>query len=92
MQQQIRHSGLELREGIFDNVPHVIIGKEKPQVPQSPMKPPLLPQQSVYPQPSPKPPEDFIDKLKRYVLIFFTVLILGTAGYLVFRILLGRIF
>lgn len=89
MQQQVRHSGLELREGIFDNVPHIIIGKDKP-----PVKPPLPPQQAAtYPQPrQPQPPKDLIDKLKSYALIFFTCLILGATGFLVAKILIGRFF
>ena len=93
MQQQTRHSGLELREGIFDNVPHIIIGKDKPQAQQPPAKPPLPPQQSTYPQPiRPEPPKDLIDKLRNYALIFFTCLILGSVGYIVLKIILGRFF
>lgn len=85
--------GLELREGVFDNVPHVIIGKQNSQPQAPPMRPPNYPQRVSYPQQNyPKPPEDLVDKLKKWALIFFTILILGAAGYMVVQTILGRFF
>ena len=95
-----RNTGLQIKEGIFDNVPHVMIGddgklgvnRQQPIPQPPPMRPPY--QQPTYPlQPrQPKQPEDLIDKLKKYALIFFTILILGAVGVMVVQIVLGRFF
>ena len=66
-----RPTGLEIREGIFDNVPHIIIGKDKPVQPLNYPRQLAPHQQPIYP-----PEKDLIDKLKNYALIFFTCLIL----------------
>lgn len=94
MQNQNRQSGLEIREGIFDNVPHVIIGKQNSQPIQKapPIKPPNNPGNYKQPNYYPKPQEDLIDKMKRWALIFFTILILCVAGYGVLKVILGRFF
>ena len=81
--------GLEIKEGMFDRVPHVIIGKDKP-----PAKPPYK-QPAYYPYsqpPQPKQEEDLIDKLKKYTLIILVILILGTAVIYVLKEILGRFF
>ena len=95
MQQQNRHSGLEIRENIFENVPHVIIGKNKPQQPYPSPMPPQPPQQPRAYQPppyQPRRPDDLVDKLKKYALIVFTILILGTASIFILREIFGRFF
>jgi len=67
------------------NVPHVIIGKDKP-----PAKPPAN-QYPFYKQPrQPRQEEDLIDKLKKYTLIILVILILGTAVIYVLKEILGR--
>jgi len=79
--------GLEIKEGMFDRVPHVIIGKDKP-----PAKPPTN-QYPFYKQPNqPKQEEDLIDKLEKYTLIILVILILGTAVIYVLKEILGRFF
>lgn len=100
--QQNNVPGLQIKEGMFDNVPHIVLDDGKlrtnkqiqPQAPQAPQAPP--PRRPVYQQPTyqsqPKQPEDLVDKLKRYALVFFTCLILATAGFYVLKIILGRIF
>lgn len=97
MPQQNRFPGLELKENLFENVPHVIIGNKKPpQVQQlnPPMRPPQPPQRvPQQPQPiQPKQPESLVDKLKKYTLIVFTILVLGTAVVFVLKEIIGRFF
>jgi len=72
-----------MRENIFQSVPHVIIGNKKPPQPQGP-----YPQQS-YPY-QPKRPDDLVDKLRKYALIVFVILILGTAAIFVLKEIIGR--
>jgi len=104
MKNQNNFPGLQLKEGIFDNVPHIMINDDGklgtnrqqpiPQLPQAPLRRPPTPQpyqQPYYPR-QPKQPEDLVDKLKKYALIFFVCLILGTAGFMVLKVIFGRFF
>ena len=104
MKNQNNFPGLQLKEGIFDNVPHIMINDQGklssnrqqpiPQQPQAPPRRPPTPQPYLQPhQPrQPKQPDDLVDKLKKYTLIILVILVLGTAVIYVLKEIFGRLF
>jgi len=95
------YPGLQIKEGMFNSVPHIMLddGKlrtnKQPQAqkptPYMPPNPQPYQQPAYYPR-QPKQPEDLVDRLKKYALIFFVCLVLGTAGLMVVKLILGRFF